>query len=369
MATEDRRADPEGEMLYVYYGEDDFSRREAVQRLSESLGDPESAALNTTFIGADDARPAEVIARASAVPFLGPRRLVVVNGVLSKFELADSSGTGSRRRQPTASSRGSRNAKSRQDAPGGVGGWDNVVEAAGSLPDSNVLVFGDGELSASNPLLALLAPVAHVRQFTPLDAAGTVRWIHERARELGSRIEQDAAAELAEAAPGELWTLDAELTKLALYAGEAPITSHDLAELGSLPRRETIFAVVDAIVAGQHGEARIHLDNVFHEPGMTTSKLVDSLSRQFRNLIVAKDLMDLGASRDDVRAGIGTRSDFAVQKVMSQARRFTMDQLIAMHGYFLAFDLGIKTGRFDEKIGLELLLVQLCAETTRRRVA
>ena len=355
-------------MLCVFYGEDDFSCREAIRRLADSLGDPESAALNTAFVEAEGARPAEVVAQASAVPFLGPKRLVVVNGVLSKFESSGSAGTRSRGGRSASPRRGGQSAKSRQDPSRGLDGWDNVVAAADSLPDSNTLVFSDGPVSASNPLLRLLTPAAQVRRFDRLNPDETVGWIHARSRELGVRIERDAAAALAEAAPGDLWSLDAELAKLALYAGEAPITARHVAEAGSLLRRENIFALADSVIAGQYGEARVHLDNVLREPGMTTVRLIELLGRQFRNLVMAKDLTDREAS-NEIAAAIGTNSRYAAQKAERQARRFTMSQLIDMHGCFLAFDLGIKTGRFEEKTGLELLLMELCAIASSRRVA
>ena len=359
-------------LLFVHHGEDDFSRHEAIRQLVRSLGDPESAALNTSFFEADKARPVEVIGQASAAPFLGPKRLVVVNGVLSKFEPEDSAGGRPRRGRAAPQRRGGRNAKARQEPDRGLGGWESVVEAVSALPDSNALVFSDGKVSASNPLLRLLAPAAQVQRFEPLKVDGTARWVRERAGELGGGIEPDAAKTLAEAAPGDLWSLDAELAKLAAYAGDAPINSRHVAEVGSLARRDTIYALLDSVVAGQYGQARVRLRDVLDEPGMTTGRFIDQFGRLLRNLVIAKDIADHTPSKDvagKVGAAIGNRVPYVIQKTVGQVRRFAMRQLIDMHACLLACDLGIKTGRFGEETALDLLLMELCAVASGRRAA
>ena len=69
-------------MFAIYYGEDDYSRAEAVRALSDTLGDAEMASLNTTVVSTSEVGPAEAVAQASVVPFLASGRVVVVEGLL-----------------------------------------------------------------------------------------------------------------------------------------------------------------------------------------------------------------------------------------------------------------------------------------------
>ena len=333
-------------MLLVFHGEDDYSRAEAIRELRENLGDPETASLNATVIRADDANPAEVFAQVSAVPFLSPGRLVVVDGLLGKFEARTTTGrTGGTRPRRTA--RGARKSESEDDTSK-LGGWEAVAIEAPSLPPSNSLVLSDGKISESNPLLKLLAPVGEVRRFDPLTGGEIVNWVHRRVGELGGQIRPDAASELGQSGAGDLWSLDAELTKLTLYAGDRPITTEDIAALGSLVKQESVYALVDAVVEGRYGPARVHLDRILGDPGMTISRVFTMLADQVRRLLVAKDLTTRGVTHAKLLEGLGTRSDFAARKSAGQADRLSMDDLIEMHERLLQHDLAFKTGQMDE---------------------
>ena len=356
-----------GTLLRVYYGEDDYSRAEAIRGLREALGDQDTASLNSTVIGADAASPAEVIAQASAVPFLGLGRLVVVDGLLTRFEPrrpngARSAPPGLRR------TRGSRTSGQQQsNSESGLGGWEAVAVAARSLPSSNSLVFSDGEVADSNPLLRLLAPVAEVRRFRPLSVSDAVTWVHRRVGQLGGRIEPAAANELGESAPENLWTLDAELSKLTLYVDDRTITTADVAELGTTVRKESIYMLIDAVVGGRYGGARIHLKRLL-DSGETAPGVVNALAGQIRRLIVARDLTERRASQDQLADAIGTRSSLAIREAVARVGRFSLDRLIEMHGRLLEHELAFKTGQMDEKTSLELLLSELCEVAARGTV-
>ena len=353
-------------MLLVFHGEDDYSRSEAIRELRQNLGDPETASLNATVIRADDANPAEVFAQASAVPFLSPGRLVVVEGLLAKFEARTTTGRigGTRLRRAARSARKS----GTDDDKSKLGGWEAVAAEAPSLGASNSLVFSDGKISESNPLLRLLVPVGEVRRFDPLTGGETVNWVHRRVEELGGQIRPDAANELGQIGAGDLWSLAAELTKLMLYAGDRPVTTEDIAVLGSLVKQESVYALVDAVVEGRYGEARVHLDRILGDPGMTISRVFTMLADQIRRLLIAKDLTNRGATHAELLEGLGTRSDFAARKAAGQANRLSMEDLFEMHERLLQHDLAFKTGQTDESTSMELLLTDLCKTASRSSV-
>ena len=94
-------------------------------------------------------KPGELLSVCNALPFMDGRRLVVVEGLLGK---AESQGRG-RRRGASGGPGGE---------PDGAGQWQDLGDAIPLMPESTVLVFTDGPLSANNPLLRLLRPVAQV---------------------------------------------------------------------------------------------------------------------------------------------------------------------------------------------------------------
>ena len=72
-------------MIYSLSGDDDFTIRETLAGLKESVGTPDVRDVNIVTIGANVSLD-EFTANASTVPFLADKRLVLVEGLLGKFE-------------------------------------------------------------------------------------------------------------------------------------------------------------------------------------------------------------------------------------------------------------------------------------------
>ena len=171
-------------MLEIYYGEDDYSRKRAIDALRDQLGDPEMASLNTVTLSAADTTPAEIVAQAGAVPFLANGRLVVVEGLLAMFSRSQGGGAG-RGAGRSARSRQAALDDTQSEPADSFRGWGQLKELAPGLPESNILVLSDEAATDSNPLLRHLAPVANVRVFAPMRGNDLVRWIGQTVHERG----------------------------------------------------------------------------------------------------------------------------------------------------------------------------------------
>src|SRR5258708_30699327 len=87
--------------------------------------------------------------------------------------------------------------------------------------------------------------------------------------------------------------------------------------------------------------------------------LLPMIYRQFRLLLQARDVLDMGGGKSDLTKYPDFRSDFVAQKAIEQARNFTMEQLEGIYRYLLDTDQGIKTGRVNDKLALDLLVAGL----------
>jgi CIC family chloride channel protein len=74
-------------LIYIFYGADDYSSHEALISLKKGLGDPEALATNTTRLEGNRLTPAILQTNVEAFPFLGDKRLVIVEGLLSRYEV------------------------------------------------------------------------------------------------------------------------------------------------------------------------------------------------------------------------------------------------------------------------------------------
>ena len=73
-------------MLYVFYGRDNFSVQEKFHRLQESSVADDVFETNITKFHVSSTSPNQIEEICNTIPFLGSKRLVVVEGLLSIFE-------------------------------------------------------------------------------------------------------------------------------------------------------------------------------------------------------------------------------------------------------------------------------------------
>ena len=329
-------------MIYLLYGDDDFTIEEALVSLRSKVGLPDVRDVNTTAFDASVSL-AEMMATCDTVPFLADKRLVIVRGLLTRFE----------RRQPSRS-------RSKSDsATAGLGEWEGLSEYLKRVPDTTDLVFVDSAMAASNPLLKALQPHANSTLFSRPNPEELMKWIRTRVASLGADIEPNAVNELAKTIGGDLRVVAGELEKLALYRSGEPIRHEDILELCSYTRDANIFETVDAILEGRFASAakKVHL---ILGSGGSPGYLLAMLSRQVRLLILAKDL---GARRVPTpergkRLGL---SGYPLRKTMEQERKFRPEQLVMVHRRLMETDLTIKSSSLDEGILLDLLLAEVAA--------
>jgi DNA polymerase-3 subunit delta len=80
-------------------------------------------------------------------------------------------------------------------------------------------------------------------------------------------------------------------------------------------------------------------------------------------MIQVKDLAERGIHPNDVPARLGMKP-FVARKGLSQAAKFSMRQLEAIHRRLWEADLAIKTGQMEPVLALDLFVAGLCGGST-----
>ena len=330
-------------MFYLLYGADEFSRQEALAQMKHKLGDPTTASLNTTILDGRSLTLADLQAACDTVPFLADKRLVIVEGLAARWE----------RRQPGEGVEPKPLAKSDRELEEALQGY------LGQLPASTRLVFVDDEVSASNPLLRLAkAHSGYVKEFPPRRGRELHAWIAERVKQKGGRITNEAVAALAVFVGENLRLLDQEIEKLLTYTGPGrDLQKADVEALVPYAREARIFDLVDAIGQRQR-ETALRLLHQMLDDGTAPAYLMVMFARQFRLLLQGRELLDGGAGKEAIVAALKLHP-FVADKVLLQARNFTLEHLERIYRRLLDADVAMKTGRAEETVALDLLVVEL----------
>jgi hypothetical protein len=84
-------------MLYILHGRDDFSRREELSRIKAARDSDGMLSSNTDVLDGRVVTLEQLTGICDTVPFLAGQRLVVVEGLLGRFEVSDRSRRGGAR--------------------------------------------------------------------------------------------------------------------------------------------------------------------------------------------------------------------------------------------------------------------------------
>lgn len=319
--------------VYLFYGDDEFTRTEFIDRLKDKLGDRSLADLNIYHSKSDQDDLEQIEQACASAPFLAPRRMVIVDDP-ARF-LTD-------------------------DPP------VRFYRLLDSLPPTTALVLsqtldlsrrrGDphSEIQAIMAWLEAHPEAGMTRAFALPRGTDFVRWIGERASSGGGEIAPGAAQLLAEHVLGDPFLADSELAKLLDFVDRRrPIEIEDVERLTPLHGQSDVFATVDAIGERDGRAALAGLRRLLEsdEPRYAFHMII----RQFRLLVLARQSLDLGL---DPQTALRVHP-FVASKVAVQARRFGMPLLQRVYHRLLEIDIGSKTGELDLEVALEDLVVSV----------
>jgi DNA polymerase-3 subunit delta len=332
-------------LLYILSGPDSYSRTQALEVIKSSIGDPETLATNTTKLEGQQLTIDQLRPVCEAAPFLAEKRLVIITGLLQRFE-------SNRRLRRQGNVRRTTNSS-------------EVCKSLGqyipTIPESTILVLLDSDIKANNPLLKILSGTAQVQSF-PLLRSGELRqWVQERVRKKGGSISPQAVNLLVRLVGSDLWIMSSEVEKLILYSTGHQIEEEDINLVVGYTQQANIFAMVDAIVEFRTQAAGKMLQQ-FLKQGASPSYLLAMLSRQMRLIVRAKDVNNPRISSSELRNRLGLPNEYAARKTLEQANRYSLPRIRYVYRQLLETDLAIKTSKYEPELAFSILVTELCQQ-------
>ncbi|MEO8540904.1 MAG: DNA polymerase III subunit delta [bacterium] len=354
-------------MIVVLFGANELAMRRRLQELKdEADGGSGMLMTNLTTVDGRDAKPNDVIGPCMSPPFLAPRRLVVVEHLLERFE-----------------------ARGGARAGRALGPWDDAVaQLANGIPPTTTLVFfgqpflAEGRarsVSKTNPFVAALAklPDVSIEEHPALEKEHLLRYISEEAALRGIRFkrgggefeaheerpaETDPVQLLANLLHGDTLTIANELDKLALYARDTggEITVAEVNRVSHGDREAKSWDLTDAIISGNLSNALGAL-NTLKESGENLQGLLGLITARYRSLAPVSELVAQGLAKDAVAETLKRPNNYPLQKDMEAARRLSPPVLKKAYGFLVEADRTNKMGEVDEEVSIDILLMKLCA--------
>ncbi len=339
-------------MLYILAGPDDYSRTQTLEEIKHRLGDPGILAMSTTVLEGQKLTVDELKHACDTVPFMSEKRLVIVTGLLERFDAASK----------VEKNRSAANNPQRDPSP--------FAACMNNVPDFTIAVLIEDKLPATarkDSLFKSIAAKADTRLYPLIKDAKLRGWIQKRVADLGGNISPQALETLYLLVGSNLWVMASEIDKLFLYAKGRRIEEADVRAMVGYTQDVSVFALIDAIVDFKVEQAGQTLQQLL-DHGAAPAYLLFMLDRQFRMIVRAKDLKARGQNDGFIQGKLGINNDFALKRTLEQAGRYSSTRLLQIYQALLETDIAMKTGKYDAELALNLLIAELCRRGERRTV-
>jgi DNA polymerase-3 subunit delta len=311
--------------IYVIAGKDEPLVNARCQKLLDELLEPEQRMTALSSVAGDEAVIAEVLDELRTTPFLTNRRVVAVRNA-DRFISAHREILEGYFEKPAATG----------VLVLTVSSWDSRTRLAKRLPQVGTL----------------------------LDVTPPPRWklpehlVRYTADKHKVRLNRDAAEMLVESAGEELAQLYNEIDKLVLFArGEKTIRAEHVQALGNHQRIYGAFEVIDAMTAGNAGEAVRRLRNMFEENRDAEYTVVGAFAYHVRRMFNAKVMLEKGISPDVITKQL--RPGRNKNRFFAQLQRVSLARIGMLLEELAAIDHATKTGQGRAPVAIEQLVLRL----------
>ena len=221
-----------------------------------------------------------------------------------------------------------------------------------SLPETTVLVFTEEKVDKRSTLYKTVKKLGECLEFQRLKDSELADFIKKQCKN-GIDCPEYFVAEVG----NDIEKLLGELKKAQEYAGNRTITKQDIDDVCSKSLDTYIFNMTKAVGQRNTAEALEIYGN------MLTAKesplgILNMLARQLRYTLECKHLAAKGKNAAYIAEQLGMR-DWQIKNYIAQARNFTNAELLNGLNACYNCDTDIKTGKINDVLGVELVIVGL----------
>ena len=306
--------------LYLLYGEEDYLRKQYRDRLWRAMGDPEDT-MNCQYLEGKDISVEKLIDLGQTMPFLAPRRVIVVEN--SGFF------------------------KSTQD---------KLADYLKEVPETTFFIFVEPQVDKRNRVYKACKENGYVAEFARQTEETLSRWIVGMVTRENKKITQRALETFMESVGDDMEHIASELEKLFCYTlAKEDITE---ADVQAVCVRQIDNRIFDMIEAALDKKQKLALDLYYDlialkEPAR---RILFLITRQFNLLYQTKLLRAKGYDNKAIGSRLGL-APFVASKYMARAGRYSADMLRAALEQCVDGEEAVNTGKIAEVLCVELLII------------
>ena len=309
--------------IYLLYGEEAYLRRQYRDNLKKALV-AEDDTLNCTSYSGKDINVNEIVDIAGTMPFFAERRVIIIenSGWLKSGE-------------------------------------DRMVDLIKNLPDTTYIVFVESEVDKRSKLYKAVTAKGYAALCEMQDETMLKKWIMGLLKKENKRITPDALNLLLDKTGTNMENIRREVEKLVCYRYfDEGITVEDVEALCIVQVQNKIFDMVEAVAQKRQ---KVALDWYYDLLALKEApmRILALISRQFHMLLQVKEMRQKGYPETDIAKQTGLNAYYLKKKYIPQAAQFQISQLETALRKCVEAEEDVKTGRMQDILSVELIIVGL----------
>jgi DNA polymerase-3 subunit delta len=311
--------------VYLLYGEEAYLRSQYRDKLKDAMlggGD----AMNYHYFEGKDVSVGEVIDLAETMPFLAEHRVIVLEN-------------------------------SNLFAKGG----EQLADYLSAPAETTYFVFVEQSVDKRSRLYKAVAAKGRGVEFKTQDEAVLKRWILGFLKKENKNITEKDLNLFLDKTGTDMENIRGELEKLLCYCMDKDVISaQDIEDICTKQVNNQIFDMINAIALKQQKTAMtLYYDLLtLKEPPM---RILYLITRQFNMLLQVKELKNKGYDANVIGEKMGL-AGFIARKYVAQAAKFKEAELRQAVRDCVEAEEAVKTGRMNDVMSVELLIVQYSSE-------
>lgn len=310
--------------VYLLYGDEDYLKLQYKNKLLRALV-TEGDTMNFSRFEGKEAQVPALIDLAETMPFFAEHRVILVED--SDFF--------------------------KNAAP-------QLAEYLPDMPETTCMIFIEKEVDKRSKTYKSLKDIGRMVEFKTPDEKMLTRWVLTVLQKNGKKLTQPTMQLFLEKAGNSMGNIDRELEKLICYVGDREIIQmDDVEEICTGQTENRIFDMIHMMAEKRQKEAlELYYDLLaLKEPPM---RILFLLVRQFNILLQVKTMVAAGMEQNQIADRAGLRS-FTIRRYRSEAGHFSVQKLKEALRDCARAEEDVKTGRLDDRLSVELILVKYSA--------
>lgn len=308
--------------IYLFTGEEIYLRNQYKKKLQDALISPEDT-VNLNYYQGKGISVQELIDQGETMPFFSERRLLVVedSGFFKSASL-------------------------------------ELAEYLENIPETTYFLFVENEVDKRGRLYKTVKKYGSVVEFSRQTEDMLMRWILGILKKEQKNITRSTMELFLEKTGTDMNQIGMELEKLLSYTmGREVITAEDVEAICTSQTVNKIFEMISAMAEKNQRKA---LDLYYDLLALKEApmRILYLIARQFNQIMLISELNEQGIGREAIAEKLGIQS-FIVRNGIRYARSFSAEQLRYAVETAVQTETDVKTGKLDEKLAVELVIVEM----------